>query len=173
MSVLFNLAKSRHSVRQYEQKAVEKEKVDMILEIGRIAPTAGNQQPCMFLVLEDDFSIEKLQRACSSHGAPLVIIVCADKNISWNRPFDGHSMIDIDASIATDHMMLCAQDLGLSSCWITYFDPDEVRKQFNIPSNLIPINILAIGYSAEKTKSPDRFNQDRKKIDSLVRYSTF
>ncbi|MGP1455685.1 MAG: nitroreductase family protein [Treponema sp.] len=173
METLIKLAKSRHSVRQYEQKPVEKEKLDVILEIGRIAPTAGNQQLCKFLVLEDHTSIEKLQKACSSHGAPLVIIVCADKNEAWIRPFDKHSMVEIDASIATDHMMLCAQDLGLSSCWITYFNPDVLRKQFNIPNNVIPVNILAIGYSAESAKSFDRFSQDRKKIETLVHYTTF
>lgn len=173
MNTFIGLAKSRHSVRNYEGKTVEKEKVDAILESGRIAPTAANQQPCKFLVLETQDSLKKLERACNPHGASLVIVVCADKEISWVRPFDGHNMLDIDASIATDHMMLCAQDLGLSSCWITYFNPEELRKQFNIPNNLIPVNILAIGYSAEKTKSSERFNQDRKSIESLVQYSTF
>ncbi len=173
MDSVLKLAKSRHSVRQYEQKPVEKEKVQALLEMGRIAPTAANQQPCTFLVLEDEASIKKLQRACRSHGAPLVIIVCADKTISWTRPFDNHSMVDIDATIATDHMMLCAQDLGLTSCWITYFKPDEVKRQFNIPDTIVPVNILAIGYSAEKAKSSDRFDQDRKPLSSFVVHETF
>ncbi len=173
MDKFFELAKSRDSVRYYEKRMVEREKLDVILETGRIAPTAANQQPCKFLVLENEDSINKLQQACNSHGAPLVIVVCADKNTSWVRPFDKHSMLEIDATIATDHMMLCAQDLGLASCWITYFNPDELIKQFKIPKNLVPVNILAIGYSAELKKSSEYVKKDRKLLDSLLQYSSF
>jgi nitroreductase len=80
------------------------------------------------------------------HGAPLAIIVCADKNTAWVRPFDQANMIEVDSTIAADHIMLCAQDFGLSSCWITYFNPAIIRRDFNIPDNLVPVNILAIGY---------------------------
>lgn len=167
------LAKKRYSVRNYENKPIELEKLNMILEAGRIAPTAANQQPCVFLVLNDKESINKLSKACSPHGAPLAIIACANKNVSWTRPFDNSSMIEIDSSIATDHMMLCAQDLGLSSCWITYFDPSIIRKQFNIPNNLVPVNILVVGYGADKPQSPDRHSQTRNPLDSIVKYSSF
>ncbi len=168
-----DLAKSRYSVRKYEDKSVEAEKLTAVLEAGRIAPTAANQQPCVFLVLNDKKSIEKLRSACNPHGAPLAIIVCADKKSAWIRPFDKASMIEIDSSIAADHIMLCAQDLGLSSCWITYFDPVIVRKEFNIPENLVPVNILVIGYGADNPQSPDRYAKTRKPLDSIVKYSSF
>jgi len=168
-----DLAKSRYSVRKYENRAVETEKLTAILEAGRIAPTAANKQPCIFLVLNNGESIEKLRKACNPHGAPLAIIVCADKKSVWIRPFDKANMTEVDSSIAADHMMLCAQDLGLSSCWITYFDPAIVRKEFNIPDNLVPVNILAIGYGADEPQSPDRHTQTRKPLDSIVRYSSF
>jgi nitroreductase len=168
-----DLAKSRYSVRKYRRRAVEAEKLTVILEAGRVAPTAANQQPCIFLVLNNEESIEKLCKACNPHGAPLVIVVCADKKTAWIRPYDKASMADIDSSITADHMMLCAQDLGLSSCWITYFDPAIVRKEFNIPYNLVPVNILAIGYGAEEPQSPDRHTQTRKPLNSMVKYSSF
>lgn len=168
-----DLAKSRYSVRKYENRAVEAEKLTAILEAGHVAPTAANKQPCIFLVLNNEESIEKVCKACSTHGAPLAIVVCADKKSVWVRPFDKASMVDIDSSIAADHMMLCAQDLGLSSCWITYFDPAIVRKEFNIPDNLVPVNILAIGYGADEPQSPDRHTQTRKPLDSIVKYSSF
>jgi len=168
-----DLAKSRYSVRKYEDRAVEAEKLATILEAGRVAPTAANKQPCVFLVLNNGESIEKLCKACSPHGAPLAIVVCADKKSVWIRPFDKANMVEIDSSIAADHMMLCAQDLGLSSCWITYFDPAIVRKEFNIPDNLVPVNILAIGYGADEPQSPDRHAQTRKPLDSIVKYSSF
>jgi len=168
-----DLAKSRYSVRKYENKTIEAEKLNAILEAGRIAPTAANQQPCIFLVLNNEESIEKLYKACNPHGAPLAIVICADKSSAWVRPFDKANMGEIDNTIATDHMMMCAQDLGLSSCWITYFDPKIVRKEFNIPDNIIPFNILAIGYGADEPQSPDRHAQTRKPLDSMVKYSSF
>lgn len=173
MNTFLELAKSRHSVRSYEKRAVEAEKLNSILEAGRIAPTAANMQPCRFLVLNDDTAISKLQKACTSHGAPLAIVVCANKKAAWVRPFDKASMTDIDTSIAADHMMMCAQDMGLSSCWITYFKPDVVRAEFNIPDDLIPVNILVIGYGKEAAKSPNRYDNERNPMDMIVQYSSF
>jgi len=167
------LAKSRYSVRKYLDKAVETEKLNVILEAGRVAPTAANKQPCVFLILNDRETIEKLSQACDPHGAPLAIVVCANKRTAWVRPYDKASMIEIDSTIATDHMMMCAQDLGLSSCWITYFNPAVLRKDFNIPEELVPVNILVIGYGDDKPQSSDRHTQTRKSLNSIVKYSTF
>jgi nitroreductase len=152
---------------------VEADKLAAILEAGRVVPTAANQQPCIFLVLNDEKSITKLCNACTPHGALLAIIVCAEKSAAWVRPFDKANMSEIDSTIAADHMMMCAQDLGLSSCWITYFNHKIVRKEFNIPDDIVPVNILVIGYGADEPQSPDRHNQTRKPLDSIVRYSTF
>jgi len=167
------LAKRRHSVRKYEDRAVEAEKLATILEAGRIAPTAANKQPCVFLVLNDKEAMEKVSKACSPHGAPLAIVVCADKDAVWVRGFDNATTLEIDSSIATDHMMLCAQDLGLSSCWINYFNPAVIRKEFNIPNNIVPVNILIIGYGAGKPLSPERHTETRKPLDAIVKYSSF
>lgn len=84
-------------------------------------------------------------------------------------------MLDIDASIATDHMMMmCAEDMGLSSCWITYFNPEIVRRELNIPSNLVPVNILAIGYSADKVpQSANRHEQTRVALSDMSTYGSF
>lgn len=168
-----DLAKKRYSVRKYENKPVETEKLNAVLEAGHVAPTAANQQPNTFLVLNDSNAIAKLGKACTPHGAPLAIIVCADKNVAWVRPFDNASMVDIDSTIATDHMMMAAQDLGLSTCWITYFDPAIVRKQFNIPNNLVPINILVIGYGADRPQSSNRHSETRKPLNAIVKYQSF
>jgi nitroreductase len=167
------LAKARFSVRSYQDKPVETDKLNAILEAGRVAPTAANQQPCIFLVLNDNESLAKLSMACSPHEAPLAIIACAKEDTAWVRPFDKANMGVIDSTIAVDHMMMCTQDLGLSSCWITYFDPAIVRKQFNIPDGIIPVNILVIGYSSEKPQSPDRHSQTRKPLNTIVKYSSF
>jgi len=168
-----DLAKQRYSVRKYENRPIEDDKLNMILEAGRVAPTAANLQPNVFLVLKDKEAMEKLSLACNPHGAPAAIVACADKNTAWVRPFDSHSMVDVDATIACDHMMLCAQDLGLSTCWITYFDPVILRKEFNIPQNLIPVNILVLGYGADKPQSPDRHTATRKPLSQYIQYGSF
>lgn len=173
MKTFIELAQARYSVKKYESKLVENEKLATILQAGRVAPTAANQQPNTFLVLQGKEVQEKLGNSCSPHGAPLAIVVSADKSTAWIRPFDNHSMVDIDATIATDHMMMAAQDLGLSSCWITWFDPVILRKDLNMPENLVPVNILVIGYGADKVQSPTRHDQTRKPIESYVQYTSF
>ena len=82
-------------------------------------------------------------------------------------------MVDIDASIVTDHMMMEATDLGLGTVWICYFKPDVLRKEFNIPDPVEPVNILAIGYAAGQIASPDRHDQARKPMQETVFYESF
>lgn len=169
-----DLLKRRYSVREYKTDAVEQMKLDTILEAARVAPTAANQQPIQLLVVNTKVGMEKLSNATNPHGAPMAIIVCANKDVAWIRPFDNHSMVDIDATIAADHMMLCAGDLGLSTCWLTYFQPNVLRREFNIPDSLIPVNILVIGYSADpKPQSSERHSRTRKPLNELVAYGTF
>ena len=82
-------------------------------------------------------------------------------------------MVSVDATIVADHIVLEAEDLGLSSCWLTYFDPEIIRNEFNIPSNLEPIAIIAVGYADTEKASPGRHSKDRKALESLVCYETF
>ena len=96
--------------------------------------------------------------------------MCADHNKAWVRPFDKKQTGDIDASILTDHMMLQATELGLGSVWVCYFKPDILSKEFNLPSNLEPVNILAVGYSDEDEGDTNRFDTQRIPMDRLVSY---
>jgi len=163
------LAKKRFSARSYNSKEIPQETLDIILEAARVAPTAANKQPVRLLVAKSDEARAKLAKAANIYNAPVAIIVCADTSLAWTRPFDGMQTTDIDASILTDHLMLAATDQGLGSVWICYFKPDVIRKEFDLPENLIPINILAIGYTDEK---PDTTRHDTKRIpkEELVKY---
>ncbi len=166
------LAKKRYSVRSYADQKVEHEKLAQILEAARIAPTAKNQQPVKLLVVQSEEGLAKIGKAANIYGAPLAIIVCADHDRAWTRPFDGKQSTDIDASILTDHMMLEATALGLGSVWICFFKPDVLREEFALPENLEPINILAVGYAAGEPASPDRHDKARKFIGQLVSYES-
>ena len=124
------LAKKRCSVRQYQDKPVEQEKLDLILSAGRVAPTAANKQPQRIVVIQSAEGLEKLKKAANVYGAPLAMIVCADHQSSWKRPFDGKDAADIDATIVTTHMMLQAAGLGLGSIWVCFFDP--IVREMNL-----------------------------------------
>jgi nitroreductase len=163
-----DIAKKRYSVRKFKNQPVEKEYLDKILEAARVAPTGANKQPFKLLVIQQKEGLEKIKKATTVYGAPLVIIVCGDHSKVWKRPFDGKSIVDIDTSIVTDHMMLQATELGLGSLWICYFKPDVIRTEFSIPQNLEPVNILALGYANDKAASPDRHDKARLPVKEIA-----
>ncbi|MDO5784154.1 MAG: nitroreductase family protein [Eubacteriales bacterium] len=164
------IAKQRCSIRRYSQKSVETEKLKKILEAAHVAPTAANLQPVHLIAVQSEEGLAKIGKAANIYGAPLAIIVCADHSKAWVRPFDNKQTGDIDASILTDHMMLQATELGLGTVWVCYFKPDVLRKEFDLPSNLEPINILAVGYSDEKPADPERHDKLRIPMHALVSY---
>lgn len=165
-----SLAKKRYACRSYQQRKVEPEKIAAILEAGRVAPTGANRQPQRLVVVESAEGMERLARCTRDFGAPLAIIVCADTNEVWTRKYDGKKIGDIDASIVTDHMMLRATELGLGSLWICMFDPEIVRKEFALPENIVPVNILVLGYADCEPASPDRHDAARKALEETVRF---
>ena len=166
------IAKKRYSVRSYQDKKVEEEKLQKILEAAHVAPTAANLQPARLIAVQSREGLGKIGKGANLYGAPLAIIVCADHNKAWVRPYDKKQTGDIDASILTDHMMLQATELGLGSVWICYFKPDVIRKEFGLPDHLEPVNILAVGYSDEEAADPERHSQTRIPVDELVSYET-
>lgn len=105
------IAKRRYACRQYLDRKVEPEKLEAILEAGRIAPTGANRQPQRLIVVQSAEGMERLARCTRDFKAPCAIIVCADTDEVWTRKYDGKKIGDIDASIVTDHMMLAAASL--------------------------------------------------------------
>lgn len=167
------LAKKRYAVRSFLPKKVEQEKLETILEAGRVAPTGANTQSQELIVVREKTGLDKLRKAGNVYGAPLAIIVCCNKDSVWTRPFDSKTLIDIDTSIITDHMMLQATELGLGTIWVCYFKPDVIKKEFNLPDNVEPINILGIGYASGNAASPDRHDKMRKPLSEIVSYEIF
>lgn len=166
-----DLVTKRFSARKYTDKKVEPEKLQAILEAGRLAPTACNNQPVKLVVIESDKGLEKLKKGSKTFDAPLAIIVCSDQDKCWKRPLDSKSSGDIDASIVTDHLMLQATELGLGSVWVCSFDPEILRREFNIPGNLEPVNLLIIGYAADDAPNPRHFI--RKNINDIIIKESF
>ncbi len=165
-----NIAKQRHSVRSYKNQKVEPEKLEQILEAAHVAPTAANLQPVRLIVVQSEEGLAKISKAAGIYQAPLAIIVCADHDKAWVRPFDKKQTGDIDASILTDHMMLQATELGLGTVWVCYFRPEILREEFHLPDHLEPVNILAVGYSNDEPADKNRFDTQRIPMDQLVSY---
>lgn len=167
------LAKARYSARKYKSQSVEKDKLNTILEAGRVAPTAANKQPQRILVLQEKESLDKLGKTANVYGAPLAIIVCGDAAEAWERPEDKKVFADIDASVVATHMMVQAADLGLGSVWVGIFDPTVLKNTFNIPNGVEPVGVLAIGYADGEPSSPERHSTTRKQLKDTVAYESF
>lgn len=170
---LMQVIKDRYSVRSFSDAAVEDEKIGMILEAGRLAPTACNIQPQKILVLRTKESLALWQKCTGCHfNEQLVMIICYDMTQSWKREYDGQDSGITDASIVTTHMMLEATELGIGSTWIMYFDPAAVREEFGIPDYLVPVSVLAMGYPSEDAR-PSQRHPFRKALSQTVEYDTF
>lgn len=168
-----DLAESRYSVRKFSSKKVEKEKLDLVLEAGRAAPTAVNYQPQRILVLNSEEELEKLKACTPYHfNAPLVLLVCYDETKSWKRKFDDKDEGSIDASIVATHMMLEAANIGLGSTWVGYFDPQKMKNLYALPDHIVPVALLPMGYPDDSSK-PHPNHDMRFDISTTVFYHAF
>ena len=142
------LARERYSVRSFKDTPIEKEKLDLILEAGRVAPTACNNQPQKIYVAKSEASRQKLASVCRcTFDAPVILVVCYDRNRDWkNKLQPGYESGETDAAIVCTHMMLQAFDLGIGSCWVGYFNANEVAKALNLPENITVSALLPMGY---------------------------
>jgi len=155
---------TRRSVRSYTDKSVSKEIIDKLLEVAFSAPSAGNQQPWHFVIIDDKEIIKQIP-AFHSHSkfiinANKVILVCGDLNL---EKLKGYWMVDCAA--ATQNILLAARELGLGACWLGVYPREErmirVKKIINLPDNIIPFSLVSLGYTNEKQIAEDRRKEDR------------
>ena len=162
------LTKERYSVRKYADKPVEQDKLEKILAAGATAPTAKNLQPQRIYVLESPEALEKIRGITRcAFNAPVVLMVCGDKEEAWVNPFNGRSSAEMDCSIVTTQMMLQAQELGLGTCWVCWFDTKLTKETFNIPENEEVFALLPMGYPAESSH-PSAMHDSRKALEETV-----
>jgi len=174
MNNFLELAKNRYSVRNYQEKPVEDQKLQYILECGRIAPSAANLQPWHILVIRDAELRKELATTYNRSWfiqAPVVLVICGDHHIGWKRA-DGKDHTDIDAAIIVDHMTLAATEQGLGTCWICNFDARKCSEILMLPTNIEPIVYLPLGYPAESTDDNQR-HLKRKSKHEIIHYESF
>lgn len=169
MDSFIELAKRRYSCRSYQKRDIPKNLVEKVLEASRIAPSAVNNQPCIFIVISEE-PIKKMIASCYSRpwleSAPIIVVACGDHNRSWRRA-DGKDHCDIDLAIAIDHLTLSATDNGLATCWVCKFDAMKCAAILELPSNISPIALIPLGYPAD-TCNPDRHSDKRKPLKEIV-----
>lgn len=168
------LCKQRYSVRDYTAQPVEREKLEYILEAARMAPSAVNFQPCVYIVVREKENREKLHECYHREWfttAPCYIIIGADLSQSWKRKVDNKEFGEIDAAIAIEHICLAAAEQGLGSCWVCNFNPTQLKRDFKFPEHITPVAILSIGYPSDTICN--QVSKVRKPITEIVRWEEF
>lgn len=149
MDVLDTL-KSRYSLRDFADKPIEEEKLEKILEAGRLAPTASNQQRTKVIVVRDPALRAGMADACYGQAfvgeAPAILVVCADNDRVMRC---GQSARTVDCCIALSFMCAQAAALGIQGCWIGSFDPGKVRALLGIPDGYVVPAMYPMGYAAK------------------------
>ncbi len=160
--------RKRTAVRKFSDRKLEKEKLDKILEAGRLAPTAKNNQPIKIYVVQSDEGIDKIDKATRCrYGAKTVLIICGNKEQSFKK--DDFTTYEMDSCIVATHIMLEATNLGVDNIWIEAFDGKILREEFNISNELVPVCLLPLGYKAEDCPMNPLHNI-RKSIKDIVEY---
>lgn len=163
---LVDIILSRRSIRRYEQRPIPEEIMRLILEAGRMAPSAANRQPWHFIVVTEQELKEKLSQWRFTRflkDSAAVIVGCGENN----RPRAAR-WATIDVSIALENMVIAAWALGVGSCWIGGFNEKEVKELLGIPDNIKVIALLSLGYPAEQP-APRR----KKPLEKIVHYNRF
>ena len=157
---------TRRSIRRYKDIKVEEEKIDKMLRAAMQAPSAMNQQPWEFIVVENKEALKQLSKVHMYAGlienAPLAVVICGNENVmrapeKWEQ----------DLGAATQNLLLAATQLELGSVWIGIAPVrermDYIKDMFNLPSNIKPYCVVAVGYPAEghNNKFVDRYDEDK------------
>ncbi len=170
------LVKNRRSIRRYLERPVEREKILACIEAARLAPSADNVQPWRFLIIDDPELKAKFAQEVFSGiyfiskfaaKAPVLIMILGRLDIIANRI--GKQIQDIhfyliDIGIAGEHIVLQAEELGLGSCWIGWFNIRKARKFLKIPRKYKIVSLMAMGYYE---KRPTR-EKKRKELEEIA-----
>ena len=145
------LSLARYSVRAFKDMPIEEEKLHLILDAGRVAPTACNNQPQKIYIAKSEQAKKKLASVCRcTFDAPVILVVCYDRTRDWKNPLQpGYESGETDAAIVCTHMMLQAFELGIGSCWVGYFNQKEVADVLGLPENITVSALLPMGYPAD------------------------
>ncbi len=167
MNDVLSLSRERFSARKFTSEAVSQEDIDYIMECVRLAPSAVNKQPWLWLIVRSEQAKQQLQEAYDRpwfKTAPMYILGMKNVEENWIRKYDEKPHGDIDVSIATEHLCLAATERGLGTCWVCAFDPAIVRQHFH-REGFEPVVIVPIGHIADDCPCNEK---KRKTLEEIV-----
>lgn len=158
----------RYSCRSFALHSVEQEKVNRILEAGRIAPTAVNKQPVHIWAVSKPKTLDAIKCVTrSNYGAPLLLVVGCRTADAWVRRYDGKNGAEVDAAIVATYLMLAAENEGLSTLWVGSFDPALLRDILPGTDGYELVAMINVGYPSPESQ-PSPMHGERKTIGELV-----
>ena len=158
----------RYSCRAFSPTPVEQEKVDRILEAGRIAPTAVNKQPVHLWAISNPATLEAIKGVTrSNYGAPLIIVVGCRPADAWVRRYDGKNGAEVDASIVATYLMLAAENEGLATLWVGSFDPALLQGILPGAEGYELVAMINVGYPAPESQ-PSPMHGARKAMEDFL-----
>ena len=164
------VVQNRYSCKKYSDRPVEAEKLNAILEAGRLAPTAKNLQEQHVYVLQSAEALAKVDAVTPCrYGAPTVLVVAFDKNNVFTYPGGKRDSGVEDATIVATHMILAAADEGVDSCWVNFLDPEKLAQTLGLPENEEVLMVMDLGYAAEGA-GPLANHSSRKPLSETVSY---
>ena len=163
------ILQSRYSCHAFNNYPVSDSKLEMILEAGRMAPSAGNNQPTRIWVVKSEEALARLRTVHPCYGAPVVLIVGCRNEEAWVRESDGVNAAKTDAAIVLTHLMLTATDADLANMWIWDFDPSKVREALPETKGHGIYALLAIGHPSKGEGNPTELHSERKPLEKIVK----
>jgi nitroreductase len=174
MKTFLDLARNRRSIRKYTSENIASEDVAKILEAGRLAPSGNNAQPWRFIVVRDEGVKRRLSEVAGKYKfiieAPVVIAVVADprakmKSVSDKAyapsasepPVEAVIKAVRDTTIAADHIVMAATDLGLGTCWVAKFEQEDIKPVLDVPEACYVTALITVGHSAERPDTTPRY----------------
>ena len=164
------LARERYSCKKYSEKKISREQLTAILEAGRLAPTARNLQEQHIYVVESPENLAKIDQVTPCrYGAQTVLVVAYDSENVYTYPGDAYTSGAEDATIVATHMMLAAKSVGVESCWLNKFDPDELKELLGLADKEKIVMLLDLGFAAQGA-GPLANHDKRKDLSETVTY---
>jgi nitroreductase len=155
---------SRRSVRKYTSEPVSEGTIQTLLQAAMSAPSAGNQQPWQFIVIDERQVLDALPDvhpyARMLRQAPLAILVCGDLARERNPGFWVQ-----DCSAATQNLLLAVRAQGLGAVWLGVYPREErvegLRELLGLPEHIVPLALVSIGHPASEQRAVDRYDKGR------------
>ncbi len=157
---------TRRSIRNYTQHPVPEDLIKILVEAGMCAPSAFNERSQEFIVINDRKILDAIYnlnpKALQIKRASVAIMVCGNQD---KEKFKGQGYWQLDGSVASENILIAANAMGLGAVWTAIYPyPDRiaaVKKLLNLPEQVIPLNIIPIGYPAEQKAKENRFEPSR------------